>query len=155
MTTDLLLALWLEGRTRFTNQLAALRAEDLPRKLPGTVNSVGFLIRHVAEVELLFAKNVFKQPGVRVQARTVMDKTDSGEWTNLPELREYQQYAFDTLYESIRQQAEADWPTQLTTAEFGTKTRAEALGRIVTHTAYHAGQMALILKYTAQVQLVV
>ncbi|MFN3530884.1 MAG: damage-inducible protein DinB, partial [Bacteroidia bacterium] len=31
--------------------------------------------------------------------------------------------------------------------EFGTKTKAEAFGRIVSHTAYHAGQLAIINKY--------
>jgi uncharacterized damage-inducible protein DinB len=36
----------------------------------------------------------------------------------------------------------------VTTKEFGTKTKAEALGRIVTHTTWHAGQMAIILKYS-------
>jgi uncharacterized damage-inducible protein DinB len=35
----------------------------------------------------------------------------------------------------------------VTTKEFGTKTKAEALGRIISHTAYHAGQLALSLKY--------
>jgi 3-hydroxyisobutyrate dehydrogenase-like beta-hydroxyacid dehydrogenase len=28
-----------------------------------------------------------------------------------------------------------------------TKAKAEAFGRIISHTAYHAGQIALILKY--------
>jgi hypothetical protein len=27
------------------------------------------------------------------------------------------------------------------------KTKAEALGRITTHSAYHAGQLAIVLKY--------
>ena len=31
--------------------------------------------------------------------------------------------------------------------EFGKKTKAEAFGRIVSHTAYHAGQMKIINKY--------
>jgi len=35
------------------------------------------------------------------------------------------------------------------TKEFGTKTVAEAFGRIISHTAYHAGQIALIKKYGA------
>ena len=39
------------------------------------------------------------------------------------------------------------WSEVITTKEFGTKTKAEALGRIVSHTAYHAGQIALINKY--------
>jgi uncharacterized damage-inducible protein DinB len=148
-TSKYLEELWAEGRTRFTNQLAALTPADLTRKLPGTVNTVGFLIRHLAEVELLFAKNVFRLPNVQVQARTVIAKTDTGEWTNLPELLEFQAYAADRLRECIRQQSEADWAQEVTTAEFGTKTRAQALGRITTHTAYHAGQMALALKYSS------
>lgn len=150
MNTDLadyLLQLWTEGRTRFSNQLATLRPDDLTKKLPGTVNTVGFLIRHIADVELLFAKNVFGLSGVEVQARTVIDKTDTGEWTDLPTLLDYQQYAFEKLRESIRQQSEADWQQQVVTKEFGTKTKSEAFGRITTHTAYHAGQMALALKY--------
>jgi uncharacterized damage-inducible protein DinB len=149
VTTDYLIQLWTEGRTRFTNQLTTLQPDSLTKKLPGTVNTVGFLIRHIAEVELLFAKNVFRLPNVQVQARTVIAKTDTGEWTNLPELLDYQQLAFEKLRESIRQQAEADWPQEITTAEFGAKTKAEALGRITTHTAYHAGQMALALKYVS------
>ena len=149
-TTLCMEQLWAEGRTRFTNLLAGLRPEDLTKKLPGTVNTVGFLIRHIGEVELLFAKNVFRLPGVQVQARTVIAKTDTGEWINLLELLDYQQLAFEKLRESIRQQPETDWQQQVTTAEFGTKTKAEALGRITTHTAYHAGQMALALKYVTR-----
>jgi hypothetical protein len=40
-----------------------------------------------------------------------------------------------------------NWDEVIETKEFGKKTRAEALGRITTHTAYHAGQLALVLKY--------
>ena len=36
---------------------------------------------------------------------------------------------------------------KISTKEFGTKTKAEAFGRIISHTAYHAGQMAIINKY--------
>lgn len=39
------------------------------------------------------------------------------------------------------------WADTVTTQEFGTKTKAVALGRIVSHTAYHAGQLAILLKY--------
>ncbi|GAA0879275.1 hypothetical protein GCM10009119_22430 [Algoriphagus jejuensis] len=40
-----------------------------------------------------------------------------------------------------------NWADIVVTKEFGRKSKAEALGRITTHTAYHAGQLALILKY--------
>ena len=108
--TDLFLEAWIESRTRFSNQLENINSEDLQKKLGNSPNSVGFLIRHIGDVELLFAKNVFGDSTVKVSAKTV----------------------FETI---------------ITTKEFGTKTKSEAFGRIVSHTAYHAGQIALIKKY--------
>lgn len=110
-------------------------------------NSVGFLIRHMGEVELLFTKNVFGDNTVKVTAKTVIEKRDTGEWTNLEELKEYVDYSFRSLHSIIEKQNDEDWETSISTKEFGTKTKAEAFGRIVSHTAYHAGQMALINKY--------
>lgn len=139
--------LWKEGRTRFTNQLEKITESDLPKKLAPTPNTVGFLLRHIGEVELLFAKNVFHLPEVKVVAKTVIAQKDSGEWTNLQELLSWVNESAVVLEKAILGFPETDWNTSITTKEFGTKTMAEALGRITTHTAYHAGQMALILKY--------
>jgi len=142
---ETLYQLWLEARTRFFNQLQNMSATDLKKKLGNSPNSVGFLIRHIADVELLFAKNVFGVSDVKVSAKTVIDKQDTGEWTDLQSLLDYQKYAFETLASAIKVQI--DWEETVTTKEFGTKTKAEALGRIVSHTAYHAGQLAIVLKY--------
>ncbi|KAA2219799.1 MULTISPECIES: DinB family protein [Maribacter] len=147
LKTQLFLELWMEARTRFTNQLERLKEEDLKKKLPPSVNSVGFLIRHIGDVELLFAKNVFGASGVKVIAKTVIASTDTGEWTNLSELNDYVYYSFNTLKAIVEQQEEMDWETLVTTKEFGTKTKAEAFGRIVSHTNHHAGQMAILIKY--------
>lgn len=146
-TTQLYLQTWIEARTRFTNLLKDLKAEDLTKKLINTKNSAGFLIRHIGDVELLFAKNVFGETEIKVHAKTVITQLDSGEWTNLEELLEYQQYAFDNLKAIVEKQANEDWQQSITTKEFGTKTKAEAFGRIISHTAYHAGQLSLALKY--------
>jgi len=110
-------------------------------------NSIGFLIRHIGDVELLFAKNVFGDLTVKVTAKTVIDKTDTGEWTDLESLISYVKEAFDKLQNIIAKQSDEDWETTITTKEFGTKTKAEAFGRIISHTTYHAGQIALIKKY--------
>lgn len=146
-TTEIFIEAWIESRTRFSNQLQAITAEDLRKKLPPSVNSAGFLIRHVGDVELLFAKNIFGATEVKVSAKTVIDKYDTGEWIHLDELKEYVAHSFDTLLSIVEKQTAADWETQVITKEFGTKTKAEAFGRIVSHTAYHAGQLALVLKY--------
>lgn len=145
--TQLFLELWAEARTRFTKQLENLTDEDVKKKLPPSINSVGFLIRHIGDVELLFAKNVFGSREVKVVAKTVIAQTDTGEWTNLAALKDYVTLSFNTLRAIVAQQSEADWETTITTKEFGTKTKAEALGRIISHTNHHAGQMAILLTY--------
>jgi len=146
-TTDLYIQTWMEARTRFSNQLKALREEDLTKKLVNTKNSAGFLIRHIGDVELLFAKNVFGASDLKVHAKTVAAQHDTGEWTNLTELLDYQEEAFTRLKAAFEKQTDDDWTKTITTKEFGSKTKAEALGRIISHTAYHAGQLALTLKY--------
>jgi len=145
--TESLIDLWVESRTRFTNQLSSITESDLKKRLLPSQNSVGFLIRHIGDVELLFAKNVFGGSDVKVVAKTVIEQKDNGEWTKLSELTEYVTHSFWTLKAIIEKQAEADWEAIISTKEFGTKTKAQAFGRIVSHTAYHAGQIAIITKY--------
>ncbi|HQV75467.1 MAG TPA: DinB family protein [Flavobacteriales bacterium] len=145
--TASLLALWKEGRTRFTNQLPKLTAADLPKKLVPGPNSAGFLLRHIGDVELLFAKNVFGLKDVQVHASTVAKGHDTGEWTDLVALTAYVQESAEVLERAIIAQSDADWEVMIETKEFGKKTKAEALGRITTHTAYHAGQLAMLVKY--------
>ena len=145
--TVILLELWTEARTRFSNQLQNLTEADLTKRLIPSPNSIGFLIRHIGDVELLFAKNVFGDSTVKVIAKTVIDKKDTGEWTNLAELIAYVNQSFTTLKTIVEKQSDEDWETSITTQEFGTKTKAEAFGRIVSHTTYHAGQLAIIKKY--------
>ena len=145
--TSYFLKQWIEARTRFSNQLVDLSENDLKKTLGDSPNSVGFLFRHIAEVELLFAKNVFKVDDIKVTAKTVIDGKDTGKWTDLSDLKDLQNYAFESLKQAISEQSETDWKKEITTKEFGTKTLAEAFGRVLSHTAYHAGQMAIINKY--------
>ncbi len=136
-----------EARTRLKLLLDQLTEPDLRKRLHSVPNSIGFLLRHIADVELLFSKNVFKAVDVEVKARTVIDKKDTGEWTNLNELVNSLQKSHSVLTEIIENQPNDSWDELITTNEFGTKTKIEAYGRIISHTAYHTGQIALILKY--------
>lgn len=145
--TQHFLNLWIEARTRFSNQLEKISEEDLKKTLGDSPNSVGFLMRHIAEVELLFAKNVFQLENVRITAKTIIDGKDTGKWTDLSDLKEINKEAFDQLKKAIEAQTNEAWEKEITTKEFGTKTLAEAFGRVVSHTAYHAGQMAIVNKY--------
>ena len=145
--TTALLALWKEGRTRFTNLLSKLTEADLPKKLAPGPNSIGFLVRHIGDVEMLFAKNVFGLKEVEVHATTVIAQHDTGQWTDLAVLTSYMRESAEVLERAIAAQSDADWDTVVETKEFGKKTKAEALGRITTHTAYYAGQIGIVLKY--------
>ena len=145
--TQLFIELWEEARTRFSNQLSNITQEDLSKRLLPAPNSIGFLIRHIGDVELLFAKNVFGAQEAKVIAKTVIAQKDTGEWSNLTELSEYVEYSFQMLRSVLEKQQEEDWETTVTTKEFGAKTKAEAFGRIVSHTIHHSGQMVIIKKY--------
>lgn len=136
----------MKSRTQFTKQLENISENDLKKKFGESPNSVGFLIRHIGDVELLFAKNVFGDRSIKVTAKTVIDKRDTGEWTDLKQLKIYVSESFVMLKAIVENQNETDWETNVNTKEFGTKTKAEAFGRILSHTAYHAGQFAMINK---------
>ncbi len=142
-----LLQLYKMGRTRLSNQFPNIQEKDLLKKLHPNSNSIGFLLRHISEVENLFAKNVFGLD-VRVKALTIGKGIhDSGKFLHLEEELKELSASAATLEQAILMQKEEDWDKTVSTAEFGTVTKTEALARIVSHTAYHAGQIGLILKY--------
>jgi uncharacterized damage-inducible protein DinB len=138
---------YIEARSRLKLLTDQITEPDLSKRLASVPNSIGFLLRHIGDVELLFAKNVFKATEIDVKARTVIDKKDTGEWINLDELVEYLEKSNSTITKIIENQLNESWDELITTNEFGTKTKIEAFGRIISHTAYHTGQVALLLKY--------
>ena len=134
------------ARSRLLHLLPVIKENDLSKRLDPESNSIGFLLKHIAEVEQLFAKNVFGLE-IKVTANTIGKTKDSGRYINLSELLESLSTAEKVLTMALQSQKEEDWESNVTTAEFGTITKAEALARIISHTAYHSGQIALILKY--------
>ncbi|MDZ7715201.1 MAG: DinB family protein [Balneolaceae bacterium] len=139
------LSMWKMGRKRLTNQLDEIQDTDLLKRIDSESNSVGWLLRHIAEVELLFGKNVFGRE-LDVKAQTIGSLAkDRGQFTELKSLMELIERAGNELKTAIDKVE--NWNEEVTTAEFGTVTKAEALARIMTHTAYHAGQVALARKY--------
>lgn len=146
-TTKYFYDAYQEARTRLQLILNDIKPEDLTKKLAPAPNSCGFLMRHIGDVELLFSKNVFKLTDVQVTAKTVIEQKDNGEWTDLNALKTYLEQTHQTIQSAIAQQDDDSWDELIETKEFGSKTKAEAFGRIVSHTAYHAGQLAMMKKY--------
>lgn len=102
---------------------------------------------------MLFVKNVFGEH-VEVKAKTLIAQHDTGEWTDLDALLSFVSQSAGALESVISKQTDQDWQREVVTREFGRKTLAESLGRIISHTAHHGGQMAVILKYAATQPLV-
>jgi hypothetical protein len=138
---------YIESRTRLNLLTDKLSENDLKKTLAPSPNSIGFLLRHIADVELLFSKNVFKSLDVAVKAKTVINKKDSGEWVNMHEIIAFLEDSKNRISKAIVNQADNTWNDLITTNEFGTKSKMEAFGRIISHTAYHTGQIGMILKY--------
>jgi uncharacterized damage-inducible protein DinB len=148
-TSQHLQAAYIEARTRLSKVTDTLTETDLKKKLGNAPNSIGFLLQHIAEVELLFCKNVFGQLEVKIIAHTVIDQKDTGVWTDIQAIQSLLDESGKMIISIIASVSEDAWATRITTKEFGTKTKAEAFGRIISHTAYHAGQVAMIQKYGA------
>lgn len=139
------LQMWLMGRKRLTGQLNNISGQDLLKRVHADSNSVGWLLRHIAEVELLFTKNVFGKE-IEIKAQTIGSiAKDHGQFNERGSLMELIEQSGNELQSAI--EAVEDWKEEVTTAEFGTVTKAEALARIMTHTAYHAGQIGLARTY--------
>lgn len=97
---------YIEARTRLNLLTEKLTENDLRKSLAPSPNSIGFLLRHIAEVELLFSKNVFKSPDITIKAKTVIEKKDSGEWTNMPEIMAFLEDSKNRISEMIMNQDE-------------------------------------------------
>lgn len=144
--TDRYVALYEQGRTRLTTWLGDVTEGDLPRRLHPEANTLAWLLRHIGEVELLFAKNVFGRK-LDVKAHTIGPNAGRRQqFGSAEELRALLDRSARELRAAIAAQDEDDW-TREVTADFGTLPLQEALARIITHTAYHAGQARLTLKY--------
>lgn len=144
--TQAILELWLESRTRLTNQFTQLNESDLLKRLHPQSNCVGFLLKHIGEVEQLFARNVFGLD-IKGSIETIGVGKDKGQFTNLQELLDYLEESKVNLEQAINKVLPDGWQKEITTKEFGTRTKAQAIGRITSHTAYHAGQIGIIVKY--------
>ena len=144
-TTERLLAMWEMGRTRLTRLLDQVSDEKLPRRMHSDSSSAAFLIRHLGEVDRLFARNIFGLD-ITVKARTLRPRLGAEDFGTTGELLDYLEESAALLREAIQSQSDQAWDAPVT-AEFGTIPKHEALARNIFHTAYHAGQLALILKY--------
>ncbi|MED4752671.1 DinB family protein [Brevibacillus choshinensis] len=135
------------ARSRYTDVLANLDEKELVWKLAPGSNSVGFLIRHIAEVEYRFCSMFFGRPiPESVELTTIGKVKDEGIYTDLASLHTFREASFAYLLESLAALPEEAWDIPCE-APIATITPRQALGRLIYHNGYHAGQIGLIRKY--------
>jgi len=137
-----------KARDRYLEILQGLEAEQLAWRLAPESNSIGFLIRHNAEVEYRFCLMFFQRPlppGVALET-IGPDVRDNGRYTDLAALLSFKDESYTYLLQAIKALPADQWDLPAA-APIGEMTPRQALGRLIYHTGYHGGQIGLIRKY--------
>ncbi|TCZ80902.1 DinB family protein [Paenibacillus albiflavus] len=146
MSYEAVYPVWRAVRDRFQKTMQGLKEEELMYKLSAETSSIGFTLRHGAEVEYMFAEWFFNKPKPEsVSFIASGPSTDDGIYANLPEQLAFIEASDRHLSEAMRELPEDAWD-QVVNSPMGPSTPREALGRVLYHTGLHAGQIALIRK---------
>lgn len=146
MSFDAVNPIWRTVRDRFQKSMQSLKEEELLLKLSHDTSSIGYTMRHGAEVEYMFADWFFKKSTPEVVTFTTNGPSkDDGLYANLQELLTFLEASDKHLTDAMRELPEEAWD-EVVTSPIGPSTPREALGRVIYHTGLHAGQIALIRK---------
>ncbi|WP_199794805.1 DinB family protein [Paenibacillus faecalis] len=149
MTFNTVSHIWNALQDRFHQSVKNLPEKDLPLKLGHA--SIGYMLRHNAEVEYMFAEWFFNRPmpeGLAIV--TSRGATKAGDdFTNLEELLSILKASNEHIIQAMQKLPEEKW-TEPVKSPMGVSTPLEAVGRLMYHTGMHAGQISLIRKYTAK-----
>lgn len=147
-TTQILLLAYREGRLRLENLLPKIEGADLPKSVAPEAASVGWLLTHIAEVEVLFMQRFFGWETDRVHTpHTLGPVRDDRRERDLEGIKEALAYSKTNLLAAIQSKPAEFWGEKASWELFGVITHAQALGRLISHTGYHSGQIALAVKY--------
>ncbi|WP_152393544.1 DinB family protein [Paenibacillus guangzhouensis] len=142
---------WRAVRDRFQKSMSALKSEELSLKLSDDTSSIGFMVRHNAEVEYMFAEWFFQRKAPEgLIYQTNGPSTDDSAFTDLSELIAFSEASDQYLSQAMESLPDEAWD-QPVTSPMGLSTPREALGRVLYHAGLHAGQIALIRKVAGQI----
>lgn len=153
MTITTVLPIWQAIQERFHKTVKALPEQDLPLKLG--VHSIGYMLRHNAEVEYMFADWFFgKSMPEGLEITTSRGAAGSKvTFDNLQDLVELLESSNDHLIQAMKELPEEKWH-QTVDCPIGASTPLEAVGRLMYHTGIHSGQISLIQKNAPKEQQV-
>lgn len=145
MTYSTVLPIWQSIQGRFHTMVKALPEEDLSLQIGSS--PIGYMIRHSAEVEYMFADWFFGKE-MPEDLEIVTNRGASGStatFTNVEELVHILSASNEHLIEAMSQLPEDLWHLTID-SPMGLSTPLEAVGRLMYHTGIHAGQISLIRK---------
>jgi len=145
MTFETVLPIWRAIQERFHKTARSLPEQDLPLALGNA--SIGYMLRHNAEVEFMFADWFFGRPMPEgLQILTARGAAGAkAEFVELAPLVAILEASNEHMSAAMRELPEAKW-NEPVESPMGVCTPLEAVGRLMYHTGIHSGQISLIQK---------
>ena len=146
-TAKEMLTVWQAGHKTIERMIEKITPENIGFRVLPEMNSVGFLLRHIAESEIGISKTAFNGPGAEFQRKTVGPNiTDTGEHIQVDEIKEMFANAGQAVEAAIANIKNEEWD-EIVELRMGTYPRSAYVSWLASHSAYHAGQITLALKY--------
>ncbi|GLU44210.1 DinB family protein [Allomuricauda sp. NBRC 101325] len=143
MTQELLIELLEQHKTTCNYTFNAITQENSAQKLNDETASVGFILRHIGEITLMYGQFF----GIPTQVEnTTMGFSDEGKEYDVEESHQLIKDGYAMLDNLIKDIPESDWLQTIDTPFFGAVSRVKLLGHILYHITYHCGQITLTLK---------
>lgn len=146
MDTATIIAMWESMQGRFHKMVKEMPQDALTAAIGPA--SVGYMIRHSAEVEFVYAEWVFgQQKPADLEYYTLRGPSHSTvEFTNVDELVALLEASNATIIAAMKGLPEEEWTQEVKTPR-GTFSRLDAISQLMYHTGIHAGQISLMQKH--------
>ncbi|MFU1793731.1 DinB family protein [Paenibacillus azoreducens] len=149
MSFETMLPVWRAVRDRFQKLAAGLREEELLLTAPGQGPTIGWMLRHNAEVEYMFAEWFFQAEKPKgIEYITGGGPVDHPDYADLKGLLHFLEESDRHFTMAMRLLPDDAWDTPVA-SQMGMSTPREAMGRVLYHNGLHAGQISLIRKLNA------
>lgn len=119
-----------------------IHPENLGWRLNPKAASVGFIYRHIGEIQLLLGTFLGERTEV---VNTTMGFEDTGQGADLEASHRLVDSGYAMLYDLAEKHQPGWWLEKTETPFFGKIERIRLLGHILNHNAHHTGQIALTL----------
>jgi len=146
MNTETIIAMWESLQGRFHKMVKELPQESLSLSIGPA--SVGYMIRHSAEVEFVYSEWVFgTTKPENLEYQTLRGPGNStAEFTNIDELVSLLEQSNAIIIAAMKALPEEDWSKEVKTPR-GTFSAMDAISQLMYHTGIHAGQISLMQKH--------